>query len=163
MVDDICKTAGFYVHSPNEMPLNIPYQKFTKIFYGTLIEVLIKPEVVRSDESIMSMELEHRKCYSEDEVKLKYFKKYTKHNCDLEILSEMTFEKCGCVPFNYIRNKTMDVCDVWIMECLLTVQNIIDQENRESEFSRHCLPLCNSVSYEYNIVTNRISNDFTDK
>src|SRR5690349_7757251 len=115
--NDVCKQAAFFVHSPFEIPLSVRYQSFTKIYFGALVEILITPEVIRTDESIMSMELEHRKCYAQDEFKLKYFTRYTKSHCESEVLSEMTFEHCGCVPFNYIRNKTMNVCSLLRWKC----------------------------------------------
>lgn len=145
----LCKKSAFFLHSPYELPLNIPYEKFTRLFYGTSMEILIKPEVIRADESLKEMDVRHRKCYFEDEYRLKYFKKYTKAHCDLEVLSDITFEKCLCVPFNYIRNQTMDVCDISKWPCAIALQDVVSD----------CLPLCDSISYSFETISSRIEHD----
>lgn len=127
------------------------------------MEVLIKPVVIRSDESLRGMNVEHRKCYFADEFKLKYFMHYTKSHCDLEVLSEITFEKCGCVPFNYIRNKTMNICDVSRWPCAIAYSNVVLDGNGNTEFSRHCLPLCDSIRYDFELRTKRVGRNYSDE
>lgn len=156
----VCKTAAFYIHSPFEMPLNVPYKKFRRFSYGTFNQVLIKPTVIHSDKNIRDMDLRYRKCYFEGEYTLKYFKRYTKALCDLEVLSELTFEKCGCVPFNYIRNQTMDVCDLSKWPCALELKSVVFDGKSNTKFSRHCLPMCDLVSYEYEVITTKADDKY---
>lgn len=162
-VNFVCKESGFLIHSPFEMPLNIPYRSFTKLIYGTSMDVLIKPEVIRSDESMREMDLEHRKCYFDNEYQLKYFKRYTKSHCDLEVLSEITFERCGCVPFNYIRNKSMDVCDISRWPCAIAQKSVVFDGKENTELSRHCLPLCNLIKYESEFIMTRVVSNYSDQ
>jgi len=146
------------------MPLNVPYNRFSKFLYGTSNEILIKPQVIKSDESIREMDLEDRKCYFADEYQLKYFKHYTKSHCDLEVLSEITYKKCGCVPFNYIRNKTMEICDISKWPCAIFEQDkVVRGGKKNTIYSRQCLPLCDSINYDFEFITNRVATNFSDK
>lgn len=162
-VNKLCKKAGFYIHSPYEIPLKVPYEKFVKLIYGALMEVSIKPEVITSDEDIREMNPHHRKCYFEDEFQLKYFKHYTKSHCDMEVLSEITYENCGCVPFNYIRNKSMNICDLSRWPCAIAQTRVVLDGKANTKFSRHCLPLCNSISYNMEVVSSRVASNHSEK
>lgn len=39
---------------------------------------------------------EERRCYFESERQLKFFKRYSKINCEVECLTNKTIEVCGC-------------------------------------------------------------------
>lgn len=39
---------------------------------------------------------EERRCYFETERQLKFFKRYSKTNCEVECLTNKTIDTCGC-------------------------------------------------------------------
>lgn len=156
-----CRQAAFFVHSPYEMPLNVPYKSFTKLIFGTSMEVLIKPVVIKASENIRAMDLQDRKCYFDNEFRLKYFKHYTKYHCDMEVLSDTTFERCGCVPFNYIRNQSMNICSIYEWFCAIAASTVVLEGKGNTEFSQHCLPLCDSISYDVETIVTRVANNYS--
>jgi Amiloride-sensitive sodium channel len=66
------------------------------------LQVQIVPEMTLLDDDVKAMSLTRRNCYLPHERKLKYFKVYTKKNCEQECLSAMMADDCGCVPFDVI-------------------------------------------------------------
>lgn len=71
------------------------------------IDVKVKFDPVKMDisDNILKYDLEHRKCYVENERKLRFFKQYTELNCKMECLSNYTKSKCACVEFYMPRKK----------------------------------------------------------
>ena len=53
-----------------------------------------------------------RKCYLNNEKDLKFFKHYTKNNCEQECLAEETLKACGCVQFYMISMSVSHVSSV---------------------------------------------------
>lgn len=54
------------------------------------------------DDALKSWSPEQRNCFLEHEKKLKFFKIYTRINCEHECLSEAMLQACDCVPFYMI-------------------------------------------------------------
>lgn len=79
-----CRYISFAVHSPYELPLNIPLTQFD---YGRDLNVWITPEIIQTDEGLRKFDPDHRKCYFDNERQLKYFNVYTRKNCEMECLS----------------------------------------------------------------------------
>jgi acid-sensing ion channel, other len=102
MVDGICKDAiqGFniYLHLPSEAP-QISKQFFTMAFYHHT-QVMINPVVYLSDPELRNFPVEKRQCFFSDERYLRFFKNYTKNNCEIECLVNLTLNKCGCLMFH---------------------------------------------------------------
>jgi acid-sensing ion channel, other len=90
------------VHDTDELPSYSGYQLIHSMWPHTKVEIF--PEIHLIDDTFKMMPLERRQCYLRNEKILKYFKVYTKKNCDQECLSDMMQRKCGCVPF-YIISK----------------------------------------------------------
>lgn len=101
-------TSSFYpfeglriiVHDPMELPSYSGYQIYCKRREN--YHVIIDPELNLMDDSVKTLSLEKRGCYLPGEKSLKYFKVYTKKNCEHECLSLGFQLKCGCVPFYMI-------------------------------------------------------------
>lgn len=87
-------------HKSNELPSSSDFQLFHDNYQYLRVETT--PEVYLIDDEIRKMSIEKRKCYLQHEKKLKYFKIYTKANCEQECLSLTIARKCHCVPFNFI-------------------------------------------------------------
>lgn len=138
-----CREAGVLLHSPSEIPLSFEHIKYKQLTYGVHLEILITPMVIEIEAALRYLASDVRQCVFEDEIKLKYFKLYTKGNCITECISEKVYASCNCVPFYYIRNETMTVCSAMTRDCALELRRtIINRELCE------CLPLCNTIEYE---------------
>lgn len=73
------------IHSPYEHPLNL--DGFT-VKNGHSYDIIVRPEITRTDEHFKTVDLSIRKCYLEGEKKLKIFKIYAKMHCHSECYSE---------------------------------------------------------------------------
>lgn len=65
--------------------------------------ISIEPKLFLIDDELKKWKPEKRGCYLPDEKDLRFFKKYTKRNCEHECLSFATLRTCKCVPFHMIR------------------------------------------------------------
>jgi amiloride-sensitive sodium channel len=83
-----------------------------------------------------------RKCYFEDEKKLRFYKTYSKALCDYECLANETFRVCGCVKFSMPRDYEMKVCNISSLKCI---------ERGVYKLSCDCYPPCNDVKYSYTV------------
>lgn len=90
---------GFKValHFPGEWPRI--KQQFLEVPLNTKATITVKPQVIYTSKSLMSYKPEARQCYYQNERHLKFFKIYTKDNCEFECLTNFTLSVCGCVPF----------------------------------------------------------------
>ena len=157
-----CHENRFMVHSPFELPDSTEGFDFG---YGLSLEILISVNVIQTDESVRSLSLKKRKCYFENERRLKFFKSYTKSNCERECLTIVTYEKCNCVPFYYIRNKTMNVCDIPGVLCAWRyLQLDYDKYNYyyETQEICNCLSPCDSVTYNVEGFANKYAGNFSE-
>jgi acid-sensing ion channel, other len=102
MVDGICKDAiqGFkiYLHLPNEAPQISKHFFMMPYYYHT--QVMIIPKVYRTDPELRNFPVEKRQCFFSDERYLRFFKHYTKNNCEIECLVNLTLSRCGCLMFH---------------------------------------------------------------
>lgn len=76
----------YIIHPPNELPLTGNPEGIKR---DKMYEVFVEPEIIRADEDLKLLDINTRKCYFEDERKLKYFKIYSQKNCELECLSHV--------------------------------------------------------------------------
>jgi acid-sensing ion channel, other len=88
------------VHNNDEFPSYSGYHFFQVEYIPTKVQIV--PEMTLLDEDVKVMSLAKRNCYLPHERNLKYFKVYTKKNCEQECLSAMMADDCGCVPFDVI-------------------------------------------------------------
>ena len=78
---------SFIIHPSNELPIN---SEIIRIEDWAETEVLVTPTIVKTEDDLQKFDIETRKCYFDDERKLKYFKIYTQKNCELECLAEIS-------------------------------------------------------------------------
>lgn len=88
-----------FVHNPAELP-----QKYIRIKYNQSYMFEITPQAVVTSPSLKSYNPERRKCFYSYERPLKFFKIYTKANCETECLANFTLKICGCIPYYLPRN-----------------------------------------------------------
>lgn len=164
---DACLGLRFAVHNVDEMIADFD-SDLVEIKHGMTLDVLITPEVMETDEDLRSFSVSERQCYMEGERKLKFFKKYSVRNCEMECLSSFTFKKCGCVPFYVVRNSTLPICGVDnnnMTSCIPQAAiEVKVKEEAEIKKNCNCLPTCNTLTYKLEYFYNEIKySDDVDK
>lgn len=101
-IEYVCRTfvPGFkvYFHTPGDVlkssdaSIRIPLDEETKIS--------IKPEMITTAEGLRKYEPIVRQCYFDSERKLRFFKFYSKSNCESECIANYTAQECGCIKFS---------------------------------------------------------------
>lgn len=162
-----CKgfSQGFklILHSPTDIPRF--YKHFYRIGMKREVSFSVKPHVIRTSKNLYNYKLETRKCYFENERKLKFFKIYTQSNCELECLTNYTLNLCHCVRFGMPFDNTTQVCNVVKNTCTFNVgaqmmlkklNRNLKKENAMMQGQNHeineddkckCLPTCTSIKY----------------
>lgn len=160
-----CQKLSFVVHPVDEVPTNFEDIELCEIRHGMVLDILMIPEVLMNDEDLRSFPINERQCLMEGERKLKFFKKYSVRNCEMECLSTFTFEKCSCVPFYVLRNSTMAICGFLQFDCYNNAELEI-KLGQDSEYETvrncNCLPTCNTINYKLEYLYNDlklVSND----
>jgi acid-sensing ion channel, other len=90
------------------------------------------------DDELRSFSPKTRKCYFDDEKPLKFFKTYSKLNCELECETLKLFKKCGCVEHSMPRDNEMRICGVEDSNCW----------KRDTLYRCECYPSCYDIKYE---------------
>lgn len=158
---DLCFDNSFIVHGNDESPLKFEFTDVCEYEFGTSMEVIITPVVINTEEDLRSFSPERRHCYFDDERKLKYYKKYSKNKCEMECLSNYTFESCNCIPFDIIRDKTTAVCGINSIICTRDADYEVKFEpNSEIIAKCNCLPACTSIQYDVDYIQTKFNPSF---
>lgn len=100
--DYLCGGAfdGFKVtfHLPNELPQI--RRKFFQVGINQAAMFLVAPNVMETSPTLRNYAPAVRQCYFSSERKLRFFRHYTQHNCELECFSNNSLTECGCVHFS---------------------------------------------------------------
>jgi hypothetical protein len=92
-----------------------------------------------------------RHCHLPGERQLKYFRIYSKSNCEIECLVDFIVEICECAPFYFPREPGTRICSFKDISCV----NIV----RKSTLAKcDCLPSCNSIEYKFEVSQAEITN-----
>lgn len=103
----------------------------------------------RSEEAMRRFSPDKRKCYYENERKLKLFPSYTKYQCDYECMINQTLEYCDCVKFSMPRDNSTPICEIRRAYCYNDAMNewppynVTDQKSLPCD----CFPTCNDIKY----------------
>lgn len=148
-----CKFPFFHVHSPSTPPTFYEYgyaDNFIEVPFGSTMDIEIVPEIIKTDENLKTLKSEVRECFFDGERKLKFFKIYTKENCELECISNFTFEALNCAtltqPYNI--KGGISLCNFTNRPKIVT--QLKNDPNFSFERNCSCLPTCNSLSYRIN-------------
>lgn len=140
----VCNSSLFHtiLHMPNEMPTDL-HKTFTAN-HGFSMKILFSIKSHKMDDAMKSYSPQIRNCIFDDEIKLKFFKSYTKTHCEFELLIKLTLETCGCVFYWMPREKDIQVCDNHFYYCDLPkiYENF---KTLQQKFS--CYQLCNDLKY----------------
>lgn len=147
------------VHLPSEVPhFDKQYYRFPLEKSATLV---IRPTLIDTEDNLVDHGPETRQCYFEKERKLKYFKRYTRSNCQMECLADFTLRKCKCIVATIPRFKGVKICNSEKSRvCYNDAKKEMMRENMETSLKTSnsyddrgklacdCLPACTSLSYE---------------
>jgi acid-sensing ion channel, other len=149
-----CLYHSFLVHSPFEYPGS--YEKTEMVEFE--LEILITPEVIRTDEDLKSYEPHERGCYFNDEKKLKYFKVYTRRNCYFECLADYLNinPKLNCTPFFMVRDDSTKVCDYRNGKRVKEQMMIAYQGGKGPKMKCDCLEECDLVKYNIEVTSKNL-------
>jgi hypothetical protein len=153
---DVCSPLSFNVHSPFELPGSADDSETIMFDFGYELEVLITPEIIRTDEDLKSYGPHARGCYFPGERKLRYFQVYTRRNCEFECFSTLLKinRAVNCTPFYVIRDQESEVCDYRHKldvdpQIILALRNIS---------KCGCLDECESIKYKTEIMNHKLLN-----
>lgn len=164
-LNDLCFTLydsfKFILHLPNEIPTLFHDSDHIDFDHGAAIKITAK--MTSSEKFLKKYSPEKRKCYFEGERNLKFFKIYTKNNCNFECLTNFTLRTCGCVAFYHLRTESTQVCDLEKISCAKNAFNMwphLDEMSNTSAVPCLCHPTCSNI--EYHIKKKKVAK-FTDK
>jgi len=83
---------------------------------------------------------------------MRYTKSYSKANCVFECQSSKAFEKCSCIPWNYPRLETQQICDY---QGTLCFENVT-QNAEDCEDGNMCMEPCKTMTYSYMALSKQI-------
>ncbi|CAG9799850.1 unnamed protein product [Chironomus riparius] len=140
-------------HLPNEVPSS--FDLSTNIEFDSDIAISLNAVILKHDETLKQFSPEQRGCYFEAEKKLKFFKSYTKNNCEHECMINYTLSKCNCVEFSMPRTDDLKVCDYDDKNCYDSVLSLWsnsfyqNEENQEKypDYPCDCMPSCTQIIY----------------
>lgn len=154
---DVWSYLSFMVHSPYELPGSYDVIDVFIFDYGFELEVLITPEIIRTDDDLRSYTPEQRGCHFENERKLKYFQVYTRRNCEFECFKDNLNNNplLNCTPYFVVRDESKVVCDY---------RHEVSSRRQSLHALRDiakcgCLDECNSIKYKLEIITHNIKNE----
>lgn len=85
------------LHLPNEMP-SIRKNKFY-LSAQKSGKFWVAPNLIATAPELRGYEPHKRQCFFNREHKLRFYRHYTRNNCELECLTNFTYNQCGCVHF----------------------------------------------------------------
>ncbi|XP_070504562.1 uncharacterized protein [Chironomus tepperi] len=150
-IDQIeCYPPAFKIHHSHFIPTFYDNPDFMDIKHGTHVNVVIVPEIIETDIELKKVNPEIRECFFDGEQKLKFFKKYSKENCELECLTRYMNHNCNCShyiqPYDDIPNREFCSSHMQVI-CYQKLRALFGLENFSREQNCVCLPTCDSLTY----------------
>lgn len=150
-------SAGFKIllHSPVEMPKIKDYG--FSIEPGFETHASIAPQLNDASNLIRRVPIEIRQCIFEGENTLKFFKSYSKKNCEMECEADLVDEACGCV-MHFMPRATEDtvICERSEYACYEKIKLKIDSS--KEDYLCECLPGCSEINYKISLSSAKIGN-----
>ncbi|XP_039286504.1 pickpocket protein 11-like [Nilaparvata lugens] len=122
-MEEICMVDGpgflVAIHNPAETPT--AYQTIASADKDMRTMLKITPKMVLTSDDLRSWLPEKRGCFYNHERKLRYFKFYTRNNCNSECEMNATLQKCNCLQPFHNRLHTTPLCGGFAMKCYISV------------------------------------------
>ncbi|KAK7874511.1 hypothetical protein R5R35_001594 [Gryllus longicercus] len=156
---------GFQVtlHNPWEFPRMSKNSFFVPL--GSVVEAAVTPNIMLTNDDLRRRySPAQRQCYFSEERRLRFFKHYTRSNCEFECLANVTFHMCQCVAFHMPRELDTLICTDLNDNCVykaeymfqllrsgmkddLNIFNVSEDKMEALGFKCNCLQTCLSVKY----------------
>lgn len=111
---DVCKHWSLMIHSPHELASSYSDIELCEFQFGTDLDIFVTPEIIVTDPALRSIDPRQRNCYFDGEKKLKFFKVYSRRNCQMECEAEyyLTVKELACTPFFMVRDDDTPICEL---------------------------------------------------
>ncbi|XP_030380834.1 pickpocket protein 28 [Scaptodrosophila lebanonensis] len=139
-------SIGFKIslHSPNESP-NVR-ETGVLLAPGLETKLRIEPAKIVTEQQLRSLDRKYRRCLFHSEGKLRYFAHYTQRNCEMECLSRLLLQHCGCISFYMPRVRGNDpICSIRKSPCVESVR--LHTVAAVESCLDDCLPSCFDLTY----------------
>ncbi|XP_073832155.1 pickpocket protein 28-like isoform X2 [Musca autumnalis] len=139
--------AGFKMLLFN--PIDSPHIKDTglPITLGHQTRVRINPKRMESAQNLRNVKAQDRQCYFSNEKELKYFKYYTRRNCEMECDAQFVYSVCRCIPYYMAMiERNASVCFLKDMECVEFAERYLVDVKAQS-CKVHCLAGCQELMF----------------
>lgn len=153
-------SAGFKVlmHPPTETPKIADFGQ--TIGAGRENHIIITPHMSDASKQIRAVPIKQRQCVFGDEMRLDYFRTYSRKNCEMECESRLLMRICGCVLFFMPRmDDSVKICNRDDVDCSQEVKLTIEQVNNHT-YTCDCLPGCFEINYKADVSTARLGSGF---
>lgn len=97
----ITRSFKIFLHRPDE--IREAFDRPIEVEVGRKVMVTVKPNVIVTSDYLRRYSAKLRQCFYNSERHLKFFRVYTKSNCEHECLANFTHAECGCVKFSMPR------------------------------------------------------------
>jgi acid-sensing ion channel, other len=160
---DLCTALSFVVHSPFELPGSYGSTDTCDFHFGQDLDILIKPEIIKTDESFRSIDPQKRGCYFQGEKPLNFFQVYTRRNCEFECLADLLIlrDTVNCTQFFMVRNDSIEVCDHRQENYAQYFTFFSLRKIARGETNCNCLDACDSIKYSVEVLSHNL-NEYND-
>ncbi|XP_055305980.1 pickpocket protein 28-like [Sitodiplosis mosellana] len=122
--------------------------------------IAIKPKYMTTSNGLRNYKPNERQCFFSGEKKLRFFKIYSQHHCEIECLSNFTRSLCECVKFSMPRDIDTKICGASKISCYEEANyNFYTEDIGDSSKSYrdecNCLPACVSIEYDAEVDRNK--------
>jgi acid-sensing ion channel, other len=150
---NLCKHWSLRIHSPFELSSSYSDIEMCEFQYGHDLEIVVSPQITRTDENLRSVDPHKRNCYFDGEKTLRFFKIYTLKNCEQECLFEyfLWINKLRCVPNYIVRDENTTICDHRHEGRVTYFRFAFEQDRAKVRSKCGCLERCNSITYNFEI------------
>lgn len=157
--DGLCNgvNSGYkiYIQHPADFPQSSIY--YFAALNRQVSSLALSFNQLRTSNDLENYSIQDRQCYFQKDRSLHYFKMYTAKNCRAECLSNYTFNRCGCVGYYMPHDNSSQICGNNRMNCVRDAYGFMAYKELNFELSKsdmgcRCLPACNTVEYDAEIL-----------
>lgn len=155
------------LHSPNEIPRIADYG--INVAAGRESLVIVKPDITEASPLLRPIAVRQRRCVFAEELRLEYYRIYTRKNCKLECVARLEVQQCGCHQYYMPRVlrtvmvggvlTEVRICTREEHQCLNEVRLAVASP-QNATFRCNCLPACFDIHYGMRITSTEIGSDF---
>ncbi|KAJ9590221.1 hypothetical protein L9F63_016671, partial [Diploptera punctata] len=148
LVSELPGTVKFYVHSPDEMPIQ-GKDKPRLVSRGLDTEIIVTHRQTVASPELRQLYPVQRNCRFQDEIENTKSPIYSYNICKMECRKQMAKQYCDCVPFFYKAFATREekMCNTKGMACLAKYKDNITNEIFTNREFCPCYQQCENMEY----------------